>query len=680
MSTTPDLIFGPDVSASGFTPAGISAFSDLRPAAVIRELIQNSLDAASEAGRSCAKIRFRKFSCNDTDIPAIESYRVAFQQAIDTQTLSGKQKMSPQARMVVKRIKSALDKPEQKVLSITDNGVGLNERRMSALLSDGVSAKSDNAAGTYGNGHSVAIPASDLRYILYGSITQEGTKLAAGHAVLASHRLPEDKYERSAYGKYIESFDSPAEGVPYSFVRDSAIPSLIASEINRIQTEHKYGAAVIIPAFNHFEDKESLWDIVSRAAACNFFQAIHQGQLVVEVEDLLDVKQSSIEGANISVLNTRTLPKILRQYKDEKRLGSRGAFLSGSKANEAYQTLVKGEWNTVETLQGDVSLTLRLRGSGKPSVGLCRNGMWVTDSLPKFQNYFNDLQPFQALILLDPDRRNDFYGLVQEAETPLHNKLELKPMPSDRRKELKDTLDQIRGWIRSNVPEAKTESYSPEDVLALQFNDFNDTGTQGPGGGRQRSFWGSPAATTRRPPTRTDQKHISEDGPGANLESGVDNPKPSNNKKVRRAAAPYFQIASVPDGPSKQRILVKCEHDCNNAELRMFVDENIDATCDRQLPGQVTPLPLSDVSVDGKRVSEKDLVKKNRDVVGISLGNLTAASEIVVETSYMVPDEVVCIVPGHHPTLRVEIASRVETTQPSPSPTASEETGTNSDA
>ena len=68
-----------------------------------------------------------------------------------------------------------------------DNGVGLNEQRMNALLSDGLSVKEGGATGTYGNGHSTAIPASDLRYVLYGGVTADGQKTGAGHAVIASH-------------------------------------------------------------------------------------------------------------------------------------------------------------------------------------------------------------------------------------------------------------------------------------------------------------------------------------------------------------------------------------------------------------------------------------------------------------------------------------------------------------
>ena len=55
---SPDLHFGPG-NSSGFTPAGIAAFDNLRPAAVVRELIQNALDAAHIAGVMPARVRFQ---------------------------------------------------------------------------------------------------------------------------------------------------------------------------------------------------------------------------------------------------------------------------------------------------------------------------------------------------------------------------------------------------------------------------------------------------------------------------------------------------------------------------------------------------------------------------------------------------------------------------------------------
>ena len=46
-----------------------------------------------------------------------------------------------QAELVVARMTDALDSEELDFLTVMDNGIGLNEQRMNALLSDGVSVK-----------------------------------------------------------------------------------------------------------------------------------------------------------------------------------------------------------------------------------------------------------------------------------------------------------------------------------------------------------------------------------------------------------------------------------------------------------------------------------------------------------------------------------------------------------
>ena len=419
--SAPDLQFGFSTDRAGFTPAGIAAFSDLRPAAVVRELIQNSLDAALiEAEESQAYVRFERQSCTLDDIPGIGNYRSAFRLAVNEQSPSGS------ARAVVDRIERALREDSHDVLQVTDNGVGLDGKRMSALLSDGVSAKGGSASGTFGNGHSVVVPASNLRYVLYGGLTGEGESFGAGQAVLASHRRDGELWSRSGRGVYIESFEPSGLGVPFTFAQGKAIPTMVASAIERIRGEHGHGAAVIIPAFNNFEHDQSLREAVFRAAAFNFFQAIHEGHLMVEVEDP--------EGGG--VLDAITLQEEIALYRDEIRSGRTGAFLSGRKANEAYETLVGGESHEIETAQGNVTVRLLLRDSGRRSVGLCRNGMWITDDLPMFQNAFSDRQPFQALILLSSDRENGFFDLIQEAETPLHDKLAPKQMEPDRRRRI----------------------------------------------------------------------------------------------------------------------------------------------------------------------------------------------------------------------------------------------------
>lgn len=629
----PELQFGYSTDRAGFTPAGVAAFSDLRPAAVVRELIQNSLDAALlEAHEPCARVRFERSACTLDEIPGIQSYRTAFGRALEEQTPSGS------ARPVVERLARTLQDESHDVLWVTDNGVGLDGKRMSALLSDGVSAKGGNASGTFGNGHSVVIPASNLRYVLYGGLTATGQSFGAGQAVLASHRDDGDWRSRSGRGVYLESFKPSATAVPFTLAQGAAIPPMIASAIDWIREEHGHGAAVIIPAFNNFEHDQPLREAVFRAAAFNFFQAIHEGWLVVEIAD------SEASG----VLDAVTLPQVLAPYRDELRSGRSGAFLSGRKANDAYDTLIDGEVHEIATGQGNVEVRLLRRDEGRRSVGLCRNGMWITDELPMFQNAFADRQPFHALILLNSDREDPFFELIREAETPLHDKLAPKLMAPDRRRALRAALRDIRDAIAKLVPASADDVYSPQDILAFQFDEAQGQGQ----GSRQPSFWGRIGTTGRSTLVRRKIGTPEPGGPGQGGGAGA-----RKNRDRRTVVAPIFRIASVPAGVGRRTVHVECAEDFEDAELRMFVDENVDATCDRQTRAQATAVLLSNVTVDGRQLGADELIPNDDDddTVGARLGSLSANARIVVETDYKIPHGTMRLLPHQQPALRIEI-------------------------
>ena len=633
-SSGPGLQFGPSTDRAGFTPAGIAAFSDLRPEAVVRELIQNSLDAALiEADESCAQVRFRRSTCELKDIPGIESYRSAFQLA------AGEQRPAGSARAVVERIERALASDAHEVLLVMDNGVGLDGKRMAALLSDGISAKGGNAAGTFGNGHSVVVPASNLRYVLYGGLTAEGDRFGGGQAVLASHSVDGESMGRSGRGLYLTSFERSAEEVPFTLVRDEALPPLVSDELGTIRKLYGHGAVVVIPAFNNFEHDDSLWEAVSKAAALHFFQAIHEGTLVVEVDDP--------NGGG--VLEAGTLREVVERYREEPR-ARRSGGLSGRKAYEAYQTLIQGQTHQISTSQGEVMLRL-LRQEGRRSVGLCRNGMWITDDLPMFQNAFTDRQPFQALILLDPGRGDGFYGLVREAETPLHDKLALTQMEPRRRKALRDALREIRDGLARLVPESRSDSYSPEDILTFQFSELEGQGR----GGRLPSFWGKVGSSRQEMVTRRKgEKGERESGTGGGSGGGE---RRRMEQRGRIVVEPIFRIASVPAGNGRRTVHIECTEDFDDAELRMFVDENVDATCDRQTRAQAAALLLSNAVLDSRPVDESALIRNVDGTVGVKLGSLAAGVRLVFEADYTVTEDAMRLLRGQDPAIRVEILS-----------------------
>ena len=646
---SPDLRFGPG-SNQGFTGVGVATFDDLRPAAVVRELIQNALDAARKAEVLPAMVRFRLGETRRESIPGMQSYESAFEKAIASQrdwTDDGE--LASQADLVVDKIREALDAELLNVLTVFDNGVGLNEQRMNALLSDGLSVKEGNATGTYGNGHATAIPASDLRYVLYGGLTENGERVGAGHAVLASHVEEGKQHVRAGDGFYIRDFKA-GRGTLYAYATGDELPDFIADAVDDIESSAGHGTAVIIPAFNNFLENESLWEMVAHAASANFFVAIEDGELEVAVEDF----RLDGEGERW-LLNKSTLPEVLDTYRDKRRAT---AFLNGRRAFEAHRAYQTGKRHRVETSAGSIEIRLLETPSGTPRVDLCRNGMWITDDkkIPGFYQKFTEKVPFQAVLSLDAEEGRDLHDLIRDAEGPLHDSIAVKRLPEQRRKDCRTALLEIVRWILRNTPSVKSDAYVAHDFLTLEFGDQGGKGA----GKSNRGFWGLPVAVNRNPAR---QLLLFAINPNPNDDDPAPVPDPDDKQRKRRKATPkgerarpslptFFRAASRPAGKSRHRILIECAKDYANAELRLVVDEALDATCERHGQDAYTPAVLSNVTINGKTANEADFVRWDEGVIGVRLGDLNANASVEIETDYRLTGDFADL---PTPSLRVEV-------------------------
>lgn len=613
-----DLRFMPG-SPAGFTPAGIAAFDDLRPAAIVRELIQNSIDAAVEAGEETAIVRFQLDTCALDELPGIEAYKRAFLAALKFQEERGG--FPSKARRVADTIAAALDKTEVDMLSVLDNGMGLDERRMEALLSDGVSIKSGSGStGTYGNGHSVPIPTSDLRYALYGGVTRAGLEVSGGHAVLASHS-GDSQLPLSGDGFLVCGFGDGAATSMFQFAQGGDIPPFIQKRLEDIEEASGHGAAVILPAFNFFREKRrSFGETVLKAAACNFFAAIHEEQLEVWVEDPAgEVQELTLDASNLA--------DTLAECRDQKRAQ---AFLSGARAYDAYSALRFGASEEVQTQQGAVWVSLH-KGTEKTHVDLCRNGMWITDDkkTPGFYYKFGDRSPFHAVLLLDRDGGN-LHELVRNAEGPLHDAIRLKDLSKADANDLRSALAEVRDWLLDHTDEISGESFDVDDFLVIEGDEVGGKGQRGVGGYR-----GVPSIIRRRVPGhagglvgRGKGRHKKKRGSG---KTNLDRPRRTS------VLPPAYQAVSLPLPDRRFRVTVTCAEARKNAMLRLRVNENVDATCD-SLWHEIVPVVLKDVQRDGQPVDDADLVWNDEDVVGVRLGSMKRGATVNIETGYRTPD------------------------------------------
>lgn len=598
------------------------------------------------SGVTPAIVRFQLSRIAMDDVPGIASYRRAFDKAIITQGSMTGGTLAGQAQLVVSTIQKALSKAEIDVLTVLDNGVGLDEQRMNALLSDGVSVKEGSATGTYGNGHATAIPASDLRYILYGGITDDGRRIGAGHAVLASHFEEGKRYLCAGDGFYIRDF-RPGHRTLYAYATGDELPELIETTLNNIDADTTQGASVIIPAFNNFlEENTSLWKMVSQAASANFFVAIDDGELKVTVED-----NRFQPGGRYNVLDKSTLEKVLGDHRDQRRAA---AFLNGRRAFEAHRTYSSGARHRIVTTAGEIEIRLTEDSTGTTRVDLCRNGMWIANDgkIPGFGHKFADHEPFSAVLSLSAQEGGVLHDDIRIAEGPLHDSITLKCLPPERRKRCREALGEIVDWIKKNTKTIKSETYIPPDFLALDFGDHEGEG----GGASRKGFWGAPVPINRRP-TQAGSFFVESDAsknkqPNSGGDDNSNTPLDGTRPRARPSLPTLFQAASCPSGKNRRRIVIRCAQDCVDAELRLIVDEALDATCERHGQDAYTPAILSNVKINGKSVGDDILVHWDEGAVGVRLGELVAGASLDVEVDYQLAGDFTDL---PNPSLRVEI-------------------------
>ena len=236
------LIFSSAVSQSGFTNASTSTSNDKDSSVIVREVLQNSYDSAiEEANESIAKVKFIIETIEKSDIPGITEYENALV-SISNEDLSGNE----QEADILNVIKEELDNSEITVLHIVDNGIGFNQQKLVAVLSDGISDKAnpENSGGSYGNGHFSAYNASNLRYVLYGGKSREGEKICSGQALLRTFKKDGDLKLGTGFLVTEEKSILKENDI---FYKNDEIPKIMNDKLDEIATG---GGVVSILGFN----------------------------------------------------------------------------------------------------------------------------------------------------------------------------------------------------------------------------------------------------------------------------------------------------------------------------------------------------------------------------------------------------------------------------------------------
>ena len=598
-----DLYFGPTHRPVGFTNDALSQY-DGSAEPIVRELIQNSIDAAYQTHKEVADVKFIITEIPRTELPGWSTYKEVFEQALQYRKIWHSGHPSYDEKMIISRINQVIDRKLVPILLCVDNGCGLSGKRMDRLLTPGNTDKGEGGAGSYGLGHHAAFSASNLRYILYASKyeTKYGSieSIGSGHAILASHGT--GKPIRAADGYWFSSgsedyaFDGSYESYP------NTPPLVLSDYLDSTET----GTVVCMLGFNDFNRNNSdptSVESICRVTASNFSDAIDAGQLAVTIKDNRDNTTASVTPADLG--------KILEPYSNNKRASKQGQ-INGEVAFSAWKTIRYGQkvYNASEQIRWR-----RLEGADQPRtrVHLFRKGMWITSTVPGLQAYnFSNVWPFDAVLSLDD---GPLERLVRDAEGPEHRGIDKKRLNRADQKHINELIDQIADQLRLAVGER-------DDTT-----EFIPTGFAMVSGHQIRR-----AERIRLPRTRAgggnrvDRVNVGE----------VENDGDSERKTPRRrgtpqpGSTPRYRTALRLDETSIVRALIEYDEEIVNQSeigIRVRTVSGADGTCEQPLPDTFLEL----VSVSDSERGITNTASASGDQLELTLPAVSGTRTIEIE-------------------------------------------------
>ncbi len=559
-----DLYFGRTHAPCGFT-SGVVAQFDGSAEPVVRELLQNSLDAAHQAGRA-AQVRFRITEVPRRMIPGWDAYEHAFERALEARHQWHGGSPSHDEKMVIERIERARSEVEIPLLLCVDNGIGLNGHRMDALLTPGNTSKGEQGAGSFGLGHHAAFGASNLRYVLYAARYRDDPDdslrtIASGHTILASHRDPDEPgHELAADGYWFRlgQGEMAFDGSHTSYPRNP--PDLLAQQLDDVVDT---GTVVCIVGFNDFyrdDDDPTTAESICRVAAANFSDAVHAGRLHVVVEDE--------QQGSVAEVTADTLGPILGPIAGQRRALKQGQ-INGSRAHAAWRTIEDG--TRVGATDGTLVRWRSVEGEERSAtqVHVFRKGMWITSSAPGLNaSDFSNVYAFDAVLSLDT---GSLEHLVRSAEGPEHRGIDRRRLSNAEKAKLRELVSGIAEQLRLAVGKRR------------DLTEFTPPGFATVEGQQVRA-----AETVKRPRLPAGGGSGETDVSRGERETGGGKASPRRAGQPQRGTTPRYRSSLRAGGQADVvEALIAYDEEVSAGSkigVRLRVASGSDGTCDNPLP------------------------------------------------------------------------------------------------
>ena len=558
---------------------------------VVRELLQNALDASLDTGPLV--VEFRHESVCTEDLPLINQYTKTLIAARDHRS---EKVDSPEERQAIDRIRNCLHSANRTtdVLACIDWGRGIDAEALRSLYNTGDTTKR-TGRGSVGLGHLTAFAASDLRYVLYAGRDASGTETFGGHAILATSNTGE--LQRDAHG-YIrgahERRSSPASQAAGSL----EVPELVRGWLPEGASS---GSVVAIVGYGPTAQggNDSVESAVLAAAAKSFVVAVHHGQLNITCRVRGEVR------ASLSSENLATVLASVRKHQ-RRRLG-RG--VRGRDAWAAYETLREGRrLPTGADLEG-VSIWMRDLPPGERTlVCVFREGMWITSDASRLQGtQFGGLAPFCAVVNVEEPPgvggTESVCSLVREAEGETHSQIRpSKVTNSDKRRRLEEALERIAAVLRENGTPVVGRTFEPDQLR--MFHGTLLTPTPTPPVRRQQTD-DDPSSDEDPPDDVVDIRPSGDDGGGDQGGGGGgrgggegSGTGPARRRVTARGNTSGIRVASRHLGGRRWGVIWRAAQVRGGLRILAVLPSGTDETTERQLPD--TLLEVQSVTVSDR--------------------------------------------------------------------------------
>ena len=438
MSSSIKWQFPPNLTNAPIGPRdrGIEHYTGHRLDSLVRETIQNSLDAQAKPGLLPAKVDFR---LRELQVSSFNGSELA---AALNSSISGLKPKDEAYRKMFRKAVAQLDKDTIPTLVITDSNTtgvrddGDDDCPWAALTrGSGESAKqANNASGSYGIGKAAAYLATDLRTALYSTTfyvrdqNSEKENRFIGKAILSGHKDQDGNKVTSEGYLSAEDFASLCNGdIPAPYRLDEP------------------GLCLQIPGYRASRNWE---DDVVRVAVENFFHALIKGELEVTVGE--------------KVVNASTIEDF------SNLLSIRDKYLLETSRKEAASETTIPDVGTVKlriTLHDAIEENIR-------DVALVRDaGMMITKNRTKMgparftiPGHWNR---FTAIVecLSDPEGES----AVRNCESPKHDELDIDRIPNaEDHATARQALQALGRWMREEIRKYVEPSNSTDPVNATE--------------------------------------------------------------------------------------------------------------------------------------------------------------------------------------------------------------------